>query len=368
MKIAINGFGRVGRQVLKVFMQKYPQHQVVAINDLFDAATNAHLFKYDSNYGKYQGTVTHTDDSLTIDGKTIKVYAEKDPTKLPWKTLGVDLVVESTGVFVDPNQAHVHIEAGAKRVIVSAPFKEKKGMEPKMPADASITVVMGVNEKDYDPAKHLVISNASCTTNCLAPVVKVIDDAFGVTKGLMTTIHSYTNDQRILDLPHKDLRRARAAALNIIPTSTGAAQAVGLVLPKLKGKFNGFSLRVPTPTVSIVDFVCEVSKDILPAAELEGLKDKERNKKLAEAVNVKLKQAADGELKGILEYCDEELVSMDFKENPASSIVDARSTLAAVDKMIKVVAWYDNEWGYSCRVADLAHYMLSKEAPVKAGV
>ncbi|MCX5969973.1 MAG: type I glyceraldehyde-3-phosphate dehydrogenase [Coprothermobacterota bacterium] len=332
LKVAINGFGRVGRQVFKVFLEKYPQEvEVVAINDITDPPTLAHLLKYDSNYGRFPMLVEPTDDGFMVNAKHFKIFAEKDPALLPWKDLGVDLVVESSGVFTDALKARKHLEAGAKRVIISAPAKNE-----------DITVVLGVNEEQYDPARHFIVSNASCTTNSLAPVVKVLLENFGIVSALMTTIHSYTNDQRILDLPHKDLRRARAAALNIIPTTTGAAKAISLVLPSLKGKMNGFSVRVPTPTVSLTDLV----------AQLEKAPTKEE-------VNAALKAAADGPLAGIMGYNEEPLVSMDYKGSPLSSIVDGLSTMV-VGNLVKVVAWYDNEWGYSVRVADLAHYMFSK--------
>lgn len=338
-KVGVNGFGRIGRQVVKAIMQKYPLMEVVAVNDLTDAHTNAHLFKYDSNYGVFHGTVDHTENELIINGKVIKVFKEKDPSKIPWKELGVDVVVESTGIFRDKEKCMAHINAGAKKVIITSPAKNE-----------DITIVMGVNEDKYDPEKHHIISNASCTTNCLAPPVKVIFDNFGIEKGMMTTIHSYTNDQRILDLPHEDLRRARAAALNIIPTTTGAAKAVALVIPELKGKFDGFSLRVPTPTVSIVDFVCQTTKDTTQ-----------------EEVNQLLKEASLGKMKGIMEFSDEPLVSMDFKGNPASSIIDGLSTMVKGGNLVKIIAWYDNEWGYSCRVADLLHYMSEKVPAEKTG-
>jgi glyceraldehyde 3-phosphate dehydrogenase len=306
---------------------------VVAVNDLFDAKTNAHLFKYDTTYGQYHGTVEATDNTITIDGKAIKIYAEKDPAVLPWKDLGIDIVIESTGVFTDGEKAAKHIQAGAKKVIITAPAKKE-----------DITIVMGVNQDKYDPAKHNIVSNASCTTNCLAPVAKVINDTFGIEYGLMTTIHAYTNDQNILDQGHKkDLRRARAAAANIIPTSTGAAQAVALVIPELKGKFGGYALRVPTITVSIVDFVVTLSRPTT-----------------VEEVNGALKAASEGALKGILGYETAPLVSMDYKGEARSSVVDSLLTEQAGDRMIKVVAWYDNEWGYSCRTADLAAMMASK--------
>lgn len=338
-KIGINGFGRIGRQVLKAINDFHSdQLEVVAVNDLFDADTNAHLFKYDSNYGTYPGTVEVKDGDLVVDGKHIKVFAEKDPGKLPWKDLGVTIVIESTGVFRDAKGdpvkgkpgANVHIEqGGARKVIISAPAKNE-----------DLTVVLGVNDDQYDPAKHHIVSNASCTTNCLAPAAKVVHDNFRIVRGLMTTIHSYTNDQRILDLAHKDMRRARAAALNIIPTTTGAAKALALVIPDLKGKFDGFALRVPTPTVSIVDFVVEVEK----STSLEGL-------------NAAFKGASEGSMKGILGYSEEPLVSMDYKGDPRSSIIDALSNMVMDSTMVKVVAWYDNEWGYSVRTADLAAKM-----------
>jgi glyceraldehyde 3-phosphate dehydrogenase len=334
VKVGINGFGRIGRQVLKAINERAGDAlEVVAINDLFDAETNAQLFKYDSNYGRYPGTVEVQDGNLVIDGKTIKVFAERDPGNLPWKALGVDIVIESTGVFRDTKkdpgpQSHIE-KGGAKKVIISAPAKNE-----------DLTVVLGVNGDLYDPAKHNIVSNASCTTNCLAPAVKVVNDSFGIVKGLMTTVHSYTNDQRILDLAHKDARRARAAALNIIPTTTGAARALALVIPELKGKFDGYSLRVPTPTVSIVDFVAETEKPVT----LETLK-------------AAFKAAADGPMKGILGYSEEPLVSMDFKGDPRSSIIDADLLMVIGGNMVKVVTWYDNEWGYSVRTVDLAVMM-----------
>ncbi len=335
VKIGINGFGRIGRQVLKAIKERHGDElEVVAVNDLFDAKTNAHLFKYDSNYGIYPGPVEVVDGDLVIDGQRIKVFAERDPGNIPWGDLGVEIVIEATGVFRDASKtpgpwSHIK-QGGAKKVIISAPAKNE-----------DVTVVLGVNEGDYDPAKHQVVSNASCTTNCLAPAAKVVLDRFGIVKGLMTTVHSYTNDQRILDLAHKkDPRRARAAALNIIPTTTGAAKAVGLVIPELKGKFDGYALRVPTPTVSIVDFVAETEKPVT----LEELK-------------AAFKEAAEGPMKGILGYSEEPLVSMDFKGDPRSSIIDADSLMVMGDNMVKVVTWYDNEWGYSCRTADLAALM-----------
>ncbi|MBC7223626.1 MAG: type I glyceraldehyde-3-phosphate dehydrogenase [Anaerolineae bacterium] len=333
VKVGINGFGRIGRQVLKAIREKYPDTlQVVAINDLYDVEVNGHLFKYDSNYGIYPGTVEVRNGNLVIDGDEITNLAERDPARLPWKDLGVELVIESTGVFRTGPLAGAHLAAGAKKVIITAPAKEE-----------DLTVVLGVNEGMYDPAKHHIVSNASCTTNCLAPVAKVLHDNFGIEKGLMCTIHSYTNDQRILDLPHKDLRRARAAALNIIPTTTGAAQAVALVIPELKGKFDGYALRVPTPTVSIIDFAAVVSREVT-----------------VEEVRAALKAAAEGPMKGILGYEEAPLVSMDYKGDPRSSIVDAQYVQVMGGNMVKVVAWYDNEWGYSNRVADLAKLMADK--------
>ncbi len=331
-RIGINGFGRIGRQVTKAIKQKYKDIDIVAVNDLASPEENAHLFKYDSNYGIYPGTVEVEGDNIVVDGDKIKVLKEKDPAKLPWKDLGVDLVIESTGIFTDAAKAKAHIDAGAKRVIISAPAKGE-----------DITVVLGVNEKDYDPAKHFIISNASCTTNCLAPVAKVLEDNFGIEKALMTTVHSYTNDQRILDVVHSDWRRARAAALNIIPTTTGAAKAVALTMPELKGKFHGYSLRVPTPTVSIIDLVGNLKKEAT-----------------AEELNAAFKTASEGSMKGILGYSEEPLVSMDYKGDPRSSIIDAELTMVIGGNLFKVVSWYDNEWGYSSRVADLTRYMIDK--------
>ena len=332
-KIGINGFGRIGRQVLKAMKEKYPdEFDVVAVNDLFPPETNAHLFKYDSNFGIYPGTVELVDGDLVVDGDRIRVFAERDPARLPWGELGVEIVIEATGVFRDGKKAAAHIQSGAKKVIISAPAKPSDSVD--------LTVVLGVNDERYDPERHHIVSNASCTTNCLAPAAKVIFDNFGIVKGLMTTIHSYTNDQRILDLAHKDLRRARAAALNIIPTTTGAAKALALVIPELEGKFDGMALRVPTPTVSIVDFVAEVEKETS-----------------VEEVNAAFEAAANGAMKGILGYSAEPLVSMDYKGDSRSSIVDGLSTMVIGGKMVKVVAWYDNEWAYSVRVCDLAHLM-----------
>lgn len=336
-RVGINGFGRIGRQVLKAIKELHPDTlEVVAVNDLFDAETNAYLFKYDSNYGQFDGTVEVKDGNIVIDGKEIKVMAERDPGNLPWEDLDVDIVIEATGIFRDGKGtdskpgANAHIKGGgAKKVIISAPAKNE-----------DLTIVLGVNDNLYDPEKHHIVSNASCTTNCLAPAAKVVHDNFTIKRGLMTTIHSYTNDQRILDLAHSKKRRARAAALNIIPTTTGAARAVALVIPDLKGKFDGYALRVPTPTVSIVDFVAEVEK---PAT--------------AEELNNLFKEASEGSMKGILAYSTEDLVSMDLKGNPYSSIIDAELTTVMDDTFVKVVTWYDNEWGYSCRTADLAALM-----------
>lgn len=332
-KVGINGFGRIGRQVLKAIREQHSDVlEVVALNDLTDAETNAHLFKYDSNYGVYDGKVEVQGESLVIDGAPIRVLAERDPSRIAWGALGVDVVLESTGLFTDAEKAGAHLKAGAKKVIISAPGKNE---------DA--TLVLGVNEQQYDPAKHHIISNASCTTNCVAPVIKVLHDNFGVSRGLMTTIHSYTNDQRILDVYHKDLRRARAAALNMIPTTTGAAKVVGVVIPELKGKLHGIAIRVPTPTVSLVDFVADLKK-----------------KATVDEINKAFSDAANGSLKGIIRYCTEPLVSMDFKGSPYSAIFDSLSTMVMDDTMVKVLAWYDNEWGYSCRLADLAAFVARK--------
>ncbi|MEE9616467.1 MAG: type I glyceraldehyde-3-phosphate dehydrogenase [Anaerolineae bacterium] len=336
VKVGINGFGRIGRQVLKAMKENYrDEFNVVAVNDLFAPEVNAHLFKYDSNFGIYPGTVEVDGGDIVVDGDHIKVLAERDPAKLPWGDLGAEIVFESTGIFRDGRKAAAHISAGAKKVIISAPAK---------PADSvDLTVVLGVNDEMYDPAQHHILSNASCTTNCLAPAVKVVFDNFGIVKGLMTTIHSYTTDQRILDLAHRDLRRARAAALNIIPTTTGAAKALALVIPELKGKFDGMSLRVPTPTVSIVDFVAELEKTTS-----------------VEEVNAAFKTAAEGPLKGILGYSEEPLVSMDYKGDSRSSIIDGLSTMVMGGNMVKVVTWYDNEWAYSVRMTDLAKLLADK--------
>jgi len=333
-RIAINGFGRIGRQALRAIIERHPDLEIVAVNDLGDAKTASHLFRYDSTYGHYPGSVQNTADALTIDGRTVKLLQERDPAKLPWKALDIDLVIESTGFFTDASKAKAHIDAGARRVIISAPAKNE-----------DITIVLGVNEDQFDPAKHKIVSNASCTTNCLGPPLKVLHDALGVVKGTMTTVHSYTNDQRILDFPHEDLRRARAAAINIIPTTTGAAKAIYLVIPDMKGKLDGYALRVPTPTVSIVDLVVETQK---PTSK--------------DDVNALFRTAADGKrMKGILGVTDEPLVSTDFKGDSRSSIVDAQLTLVVGGNLVKVVAWYDNEWGYSCRIADLVSFVLEKE-------
>ena len=328
IRVAINGFGRIGRNVLRSAKKSGAEIDFVAVNDLTDTATLAHLLRHDSVHGHYPGTVEPREGALLVDGDEIRVLSEKDPGALPWKDLEVDIVIESTGRFTKRDDAAKHLEAGARKVIISAPAKNE-----------DITVVLGVNEDSYDPKAHDVVSNASCTTNCLAPVVKVLLDEFGFRRGLMTTVHSYTNDQQILDLPHKDLRRARAAAMSIIPTTTGAAKATGLVLPQVKGKIDGMAMRVPTPDVSIVDLTCELEKDVS-----------------VETVNGALRAAAEGRLKGILAYEESQLVSVDFIGNPHSSIVDAPST-SVVSGLVKVVAWYDNEWGYSSRCVDLALYM-----------
>ncbi len=331
LKVAINGFGRIGRNILRSALDE-KKLEIVAINDLTDAKTLSHLLKYDSVHGRLNASVSEKESSLIVNEKDIKILSERDPANLPWKELGVELVVESTGLFVDKANVSKHLSAGAKRVIISAPAKEP-----------DITIVLGVNEEKYDPTKHHIISNASCTTNCLAPIAKVLLENFGIKKGLMTTIHSYTNDQRILDLPHKDLRRARSAAVSMIPTTTGAAKAVSLVLPELKGKMDGMAIRVPTPNVSLVDLVAEVEKDTT-----------------AEEVNKTLKSAAEGELKNILQYSEEPLVSIDLNDNSHSSIVDGLSTSVIEKNMVKVLSWYDNEWAYSCRVRDLAMFIAEK--------
>jgi len=330
VRIAINGFGRIGRNVLRASL-KEKDLDFVAINDVTDAKTLAHLLKYDSVFGILDADIKAKDNSIVVNGKEIKITAVKDPAQLPWKDLKIDVVLECTGLFTDKEKAAGHITAGAKKVIISAPAKNE-----------DITICMGVNHEKYDPKKHHVISNASCTTNCLAPVAKVLMEEFGIVRGLMTTIHAYTNDQKILDLPHKDLRRARAAGLSMIPTTTGAAKAVSLVIPELKGRLDGIAVRVPVPTVSLVDLVAELNKDVTEAD-----------------VNNAIKKAADGQLKGILQYCDEELVSVDFKGNPHSSIFDAKSTKVIEKRMVKVFAWYDNEWGFSCRMKDLVKMMAT---------
>jgi len=332
-KIGINGFGRIGRLALRVVMEKYAgKVEVAAVNDLTDARTNAHLFKYDSTYGIFPGDVSATADSMIIGGRPIRVLAERDPAKIPWRDYGVELVVESTGLFTDATKAAAHLQGGAKKVIISAPAKGE-----------DVTIVLGVNDDKYDPAKHRIISNASCTTNGFAPVVKVLHDNFGVVKGLLTTIHAYTNDQRLQDMAHKDLRRARAAAANLVITTTGAARAVSLVLPELKGRLDGIALRAPVPTVSVCDFVAELAKEVT-----------------VQQVNNAFKTAAAGKLKGILQYCDEPLVSSDFRGNSYSSIFDAESTMVLGGNMVKVFAWYDNEWGYACRLIDLVNLVASK--------
>jgi glyceraldehyde 3-phosphate dehydrogenase len=331
VKIGINGFGRIGRLVYRAAYENQ-NVEIVAINDLADANTNAHLLKYDSVHGIFPGNVEMKDGNIVVDGKSVKVLSQRDPAAIPWRDMGVDVVIESTGVFTAVDKASSHLAAGAKKVIITAPAK----------GDA-LTIVMGVNEGSYDPAKHHVGSNASCTTNCLAPVAKVLNDNFKIIKGLMTTVHAYTNDQHTLDLMHKDLRRARAAALSIIPTTTGAARAVAKVLPELEGKLNGFAMRVPTPNVSVVDLVVDVE-----------------NPTSVEEVNAAFRKAAEGELKGILEYTEEPLVSKDFNGNPHSAIVDALSTMVMDGNMVKAIAWYDNEWAYSTRVVDLALFMAKK--------
>lgn len=332
-KIAINGFGRIGRQVTKALKERYSDaFDLVAVNDVGDVKTNAHLFKYDSNYGVYRGEVSVKDGDLVIDGDRIKVLAERDPSQLPWGDMGVDIVVESTGLFTAREKASLHVTAGAKKVIISAPAKGE-----------DITIVMGVNEQKYDPAKHTIISNASCTTNGLAPVAKVLFEKFGIEKGVLTTVHAYTNSQRLLDLAAPDLRDARAAAMNIVPSATGAARAVGLVIPELQGKFTGMAFRVPTPTVSVVDFTALLSKNTT-----------------VEEINAVMKDYAKGSMKGILDYTEEPLVSMDLKGNTHSSIFSALDTLVIGDNLVKVISWYDNEWGYSVRVTDLAKFIADK--------
>ncbi len=332
-KVGINGFGRIGRNALKAaYAREDLNFEIVAINDLTTPETLAHLLKYDSCFGKFEGTVEHTENSIVVNGNEIKVYAQRNPEEIPWGDLGVTVVLESTGLFTKKADAAKHLRDGVKKVVISAPA-----------TDEDITIVMGVNEEKYDPEKDHILSNASCTTNCLAPVAKVIDESFGIKRGLMTTIHSYTNDQKILDLPHKDLRRARAAGISMIPTTTGAAKAVSLVLPQLKGKLNGMAIRVPTPAVSLVDVVFELEKNTTK-----------------EEVNAALQKASETSLKGIMNYTEEPLVSVDFKGDPASSTVDGLSTMVLEDNMVKVLSWYDNEWGYSSRAIDLMVYLIER--------
>lgn len=331
VKVGINGFGRIGRNVFRAALGN-PEVEIVAVNDLTDVKMLAHLLKYDTTHGKLDAAVEAGDGALIVNGKSIKVFAERDPGNLPWSQYGVEIVIESTGIFTAKEKAEAHLKGGAKKIIISAPATNE-----------DITVVMGVNEDKYDPAKHTVISNASCTTNCLAPFAKVLNDKFGIVKGMMTTVHSYTNDQAVLDIPHKDARRARAAAENIIPSTTGAAKAVSLVLPELKGKLNGMAMRVPTPNVSVTDLVAELKVNVT-----------------AEEVNAALKAAADGPLKGIMNFSEEPLVSSDYNGDPASSTIDSLCTMVVGDNMVKVVSWYDNEWGYSNRLVDLCAYIAKK--------
>ncbi|MBI2861097.1 MAG: type I glyceraldehyde-3-phosphate dehydrogenase [Chloroflexi bacterium] len=332
-RIGINGFGRIGRLTFRTISQYHKgKLEVVAVNDLMDAGTNAHLLKWDTAYGPFSGKIEVKGDAIVVDGKEVKVIAERNPENIPWQKYGVDIVIESTGLFTDGDKAAAHFKGGAKKVIISAPAKNE-----------DVTIVLGVNEKMYDPGKHKIISNASCTTNCIAPVVKVLHDKFGVERGLMTTIHAYTNDQRIQDMAHKDLRRARAAAANLLPTTTGAAYAVALVMPELKGKLHGLALRAPVITVSVVDLVADLAKKVS-----------------VEEVNQAFKAASEGPMARILEYCTEPLVSSDFIGNTHSAIYDMLSTMVMGDNMVKVLAWYDNEWGYSCRLADLAAYVAEK--------
>jgi glyceraldehyde 3-phosphate dehydrogenase len=332
VRVAINGFGRIGRNFFRT-CKGYNDLEIVAINDLTDAKTLAHLLKYDSVHGIFDADVQTKENSLIVDGKEVKIFAERSPEKLPWKDLNIDIVIESTGLFTDRENASKHLNSGAKWVIISAPAK-----------DPDVTVCLGINEETLDPSKHKIISNASCTTNCLAPVAKVLHQEFGIVRGLMTTVHSYTNDQRILDLPHKDLRRARAAAVSMIPSTTGAAKAIGLVLPELKGKLDGFAMRVTTPNVSVVDLVAELKKDTT-----------------AEEVNAAMKKYADGPMKGILQYVDIPLVSIDFNGNPYSSIFDSTLTKVMEGRMVKIISWYDNEWGYSSRLRDLILFISKKQ-------
>lgn len=336
-RIGINGFGRIGRQSLRALLERHPDTlEVVALNDITDTQTNAHLFRYDSTYGRFPGTVEAGDTDLVINGKHITVFSQRDPARIPWGEVGVQIVIESTGHFTDTEQARAHLRETVRKVLVSATLHS-----PGTGQD--VTLVLGVNEQSYDPGRHHIISNASCTTNCLAPTVKVLHDIWGIEEGMMTTVHAYTNDQRLLDAVHKDLRRARAAAANIIPTSTGAARALGLIIPDLNGRFDGLALRVPTTTVSVIDFVA-----LLGTATSR------------KAVNAAFKQAADGQLKGILAYTEEPLVSSDFRGDPHSAIVDGLSTMLLGDRFVKVVAWYDNEWGYACRTADLTHFLSER--------
>ncbi|HUV03568.1 MAG TPA: type I glyceraldehyde-3-phosphate dehydrogenase [Armatimonadota bacterium] len=333
VRVGINGFGRIGRLTLRAILEQYPDEiEVVALNDLVDARTNAHLFKYDSSYGIFPGQVTFEEKDIVVNGKKIYVYAEKEPASIPWGERGVQVVVESTGIFTDANKAEAHLRDSVKKVIITAPAKNE-----------DVTIVLGVNDDMYEPANHTIVSNASCTTNCLAPIAKVLQDSFGIVKGFMTTVHAYTNDQRVQDQAHKDLRRARAAGLSIIPTTTGAAKAISLVIPELKGKMHGLALRVPTATVSLVDLVVQLEKETSE-----------------QGINDAMKAAADGKMKGYLGVCEEPLVSVDFKGNALSSILDAASTLVLGGNMAKVLAWYDNEWGYSCRVADMIDFMVKK--------
>jgi glyceraldehyde 3-phosphate dehydrogenase len=332
VRVGINGFGRIGRNVLRAARERSPDLEIVAVNDITTSEMLAHLLKYDSVFGRFAGTVTVDTDSITVDGHVIKVLAERDPQRLPWGDLGVDIVVESTGFFSDAVRATGHIDAGARKVVITAPAKNE-----------DITICMGVNDSAYNPAEHHIISNASCTTNCLAPVAKVLSDSFGIDTGFMTTVHAYTKDQVILDAPHEDKRRARAAALSIIPTTTGAARAVSLVLPELKGKFQGMSLRVPVPDVSLVDLTATLTRSAT-----------------VDDINAKMREAANGRLEGILAVSEEPLVSMDFLHDPHSSIFDAPSTMVLGDRTVKVLAWYDNEWGYSCRVVDLVNLIISR--------
>ena len=332
VRVGINGFGRIGRQSLRALIERTPQVEVVAVNDLVDAEMNALLFKHDSTYGAYPGTVEHKDDALIVDGREIKVFKEADPAGLPWGDLGVDIVLESTGKFRDPGKSQAHLDAGARKVIISAPAN-----------GADFTVVIGVNEDRYDPERHHIISNASCTTNCLVPAVKVVHDLVTIERGLMNTVHSYTTSQRLLDTAHKDSRRARAAAQNIVPTTSGATRSLGVVMPELEGKFNGFSLRVPTPTVSIVDFTADVGRSTS-----------------VEELNAAFRTAESGRMNGILGVSDEPLVSSDFRGDSRSSIIDSSMTMVIGGTLVKVLAWYDNEWGFSCRVADLIRLVAAK--------